>query len=108
MFDYGITQVIIEVTPNKKLIDRIIALNGNCLAQKSYGQDGDHSTSLMRLIPIETDVTEDTPEDQVHYRLSLCYTYYTYWDTRNKNIKVDDNNPQSVIDHVKTVIKQHR
>ncbi|RIA84219.1 hypothetical protein C1645_784571 [Glomus cerebriforme] len=108
IFDYGITQVLIDVTPNKKLMDRIIALNGNVLVQKSFGQDGDTTFSLMRLIPIETDITENTPDDKIHYRISLCYTYYTHWDTRNKNINVNDNDPQSVIDHIKTVIKQHR
>ncbi|CAB4389273.1 unnamed protein product [Rhizophagus irregularis] len=108
LFDYGITQILIDVTPNKKLMDRIIALNGNVLVQKTFGQDGDTTFSLMRLIPIENDITENTPDDQIHYRITFCYTYYTYWDTRNKNINVDDNNPQSVIDHIKTLIKQRR
>jgi hypothetical protein len=105
IFDYGITQMNIEVTPNKKLVDRIIATIGNCIAQKSCGEDGDNTTSIIRLIPIETNITEDTPDDQIHYRMSMVYTYYSHWD---KNINVDDDNPQSVIDHIKTVIKQHR
>src|SRR4051812_44322745 len=86
-------------------MDRIVALNGNCIIQKSYGQDGDNTFSLMRIIPIEADITENTPEDQIHYRITVCYTYFTH---RDKNINVDDNNPQSVIDHIRNVIKQHR
>ncbi|GES97739.1 hypothetical protein GLOIN_2v1608858 [Rhizophagus clarus] len=91
LFDYGITQVLIDVAPNKKLMDRIIALNGNFLVHKTFGQDGDTTASMMRLIPIENNITENTPDDQIHYRITLIYTYYTYWD---KNINVDDNNPR--------------
>ncbi|GBB87545.1 hypothetical protein RclHR1_00140049 [Rhizophagus clarus] len=105
LFDYGITQVLIDVALNKKLMDRIIALNGNFVVHKTFGQDGDTTFSMMRIIPIENDITENTPDDQIHYRISLCYTYYTYWD---KNINVDDNNPQSVIDHIKNLIRKRR
>jgi hypothetical protein len=104
VLDYGITQVILETVSNKKLFDRYIELNGNCTTQVTYGQDGDHTVTIMRLIPIETDI-ENTPDDQLHYRMGLCYTYYSHWD---KNIDIDDNDTQSVIDHIRNIIKQHR
>jgi hypothetical protein len=105
IFDYGLTQVIIDATPNKKLMDRIVALSGNCLTQKSTSHDGDNTFSIIRFIPIETDITENTPSDQIHYRITVCYSYFTHWD---KGINVDDNNPQSVMDHITAVIKKHR
>src|SRR5205807_1108867 len=98
IIDFGCTQVTFDITPNKKLMDRLIAIYGNHQLQLSCGHDGDIAFSLMRLIPIETDITENTPDDQIHYQLSLLYFYYTHWD---KYVHVDDNNPQSVINHVK-------
>ncbi|CAG8764219.1 16752_t:CDS:2, partial [Funneliformis caledonium] len=46
-----------------------------------------------------TDITANTPDDQVHYPAMIHYSYYTYWDTKNQNVHVNDDDPQSVIDH---------
>ncbi|CAG8451813.1 16701_t:CDS:2, partial [Funneliformis mosseae] len=62
-------------------------------------QDGDALTLVLRLIPIETDITANTPDDQIHYPAMIHYSYYTHWDTKNQNVHVNDDDPQSVIDH---------
>ncbi|CAI2168605.1 20063_t:CDS:2, partial [Funneliformis geosporum] len=107
MFDYGITQIVMKFVLNKRLVDRII-MNGNSLTQQSISRDGDALTLGFRLIPIEVDITANTSDDQIHYPAMIHYAYYTHWDTRNQNVHVNDDDPQSVIDHVKNLIKQHR
>ncbi|CAG8669431.1 15046_t:CDS:2, partial [Funneliformis mosseae] len=93
---------------NDELVDRIITMNGNSLTHQSISQDGDALTLGLCLIPIENDITANTPDHQIHYPAMIHYSYYTHWDTINKNVHVNDDDPQSVIDHVKNLIKQHR
>jgi 2-polyprenyl-6-methoxyphenol hydroxylase-like FAD-dependent oxidoreductase len=62
------------------------------------------------LIPIEQE-QEQNDKNEPHYRTSIAFSYPTKLDddnVENDKIKVDDDDPASVIDHVKHMIRKLR
>ncbi|CAG8625613.1 FAD/NAD(P)-binding domain-containing protein [Rhizophagus irregularis] len=109
IFDFGITQINADVAVPKNLIDRFIRINGNSLFQKTLGLNGDATFIIYRLIPIEQE-QEQNDKNEPHYRTTLAFSYPTKLDdnVENDKIKVDDNDPASVIDHAKHMIRKLR
>jgi hypothetical protein len=104
MFDYGITMVITDVAAPKNLLDRFIKLSGNGTFQESVGLNGDATFVIFRLIPIEQE-----NKNEFYYRITLAFGYPTKLDdVEYNNIKVDDDDPASVVDHVKYMIRKLR
>ncbi|KAF0497287.1 FAD/NADP-binding domain-containing protein [Gigaspora margarita] len=101
IFNLGITSVDVDIAMSKDLADKMASFYSNSLMQKSIGQNGDSFFSLMRLVPIEK-------SDEPRYMLSLAYHYPTILDIEDENCKVDDDNPESVIKHTISRIKQLR
>ncbi|RIB27535.1 hypothetical protein C2G38_2061770 [Gigaspora rosea] len=83
-YDPGVTSV--TVIP-KNLADQLMTIYSNSLIQESLGKNGDFHFSFFRLIPIDQ---SDEP---------------TY---RDNNISIDDNDPESVIKHTISRIRQLR
>ncbi|CAG8514747.1 707_t:CDS:2 [Funneliformis caledonium] len=108
-FNYGVTTVNANIPVPKRLMDRLIKVNGNSLIQETLGLKGDWTFTLFRLIPIEqeSDDTNKNDSDELHYRLTLAYMYPKRLD-ESDNVKVDDNDPASVIEHVKEIIRKLR
>ncbi|RIB04645.1 hypothetical protein C2G38_2120230, partial [Gigaspora rosea] len=67
---------------------------------KSLGKNGDFHLSFFRLIPIDQ-------SDEPTYRGTLAYIYPTRFDIKD-NISIDDNDPESVIKHTISRIRQLR
>ncbi|CAB5365578.1 unnamed protein product [Rhizophagus irregularis] len=60
----------------------------------------DSTLIALRLIPIEQDNS-----DELHYRTMIAYFYSSELDNEEtEKFKVDDNNPASVVEHVKNMI----
>ncbi|CAG8624869.1 8811_t:CDS:2, partial [Scutellospora calospora] len=101
IFDLGVTSVDIDISIPKDLADKFMKFYSNALMQQSLGRNGDWIFSLIRLVPIDQ-------SDNPSYRFTFSYNYPTILDTEDKNILVDDDNPESVIKHAISRIKQLR
>jgi hypothetical protein len=90
----------------KHLVDRLLKIHGNCLAQQTLGLNGDTTFIALRLIPIENYQDGNEP----HYRTTIAFTYPTKLDNVEPDkIKVDDDdNPASIVEHVKQMIQKLR
>jgi hypothetical protein len=107
--NYEITHVGADVSVPKHLMDKIIKIQGNSLLRKTLGTKGDSSLMLSRLIPIKQEKNDEINEP--HYRVSLVYTYPSKFDNidvESEKVEVDDNDPASVIEHVKRLIRKLR
>ncbi|CAG8725450.1 4165_t:CDS:2 [Cetraspora pellucida] len=100
IFDLGVAGVDVDVAISKDLAERLMSIYGNSLLQQSIGRNGDSSFSIMRFIPIDQ---LDVPR----YRITFSYNYPTNLDIKD-NILIDDNDPNSVIKHTISRIKQSR
>ncbi|UZO05045.1 uncharacterized protein OCT59_025406 [Rhizophagus irregularis] len=80
----------------------------------TLGTKGDSTLMLTRLIPIKQD-----EKSEPHYRVTLVYSYLSELDSVDVNlhsfiyiesdkVKVDDNDPALVIEHVKRLIRTLR
>ncbi|GBC07383.1 hypothetical protein RclHR1_07420007 [Rhizophagus clarus] len=85
-------------------MDRLIKVSGNSLVQKTLGLNGDSTLIALCLIPIEQ---KQNNSDEILYRTTIAYFYPSEMD-ENKKFKVDDNNPASVAEHVKNMIRKLR
>ncbi|RIA92898.1 hypothetical protein C1645_736001 [Glomus cerebriforme] len=108
IFDYEVTHVGADISIPKSLMDKLSKFHGNLLAVKTLGLKGDSSFLISRLIPIEQEQNESNI-DEPHYRATLVYAYPTELDNvESDKVKVDDNDPASVIEHVKQLIRKLR
>jgi len=92
-------------------MDRSIKVHGNSLIQKSLGTNGDWTFNLFRLIPVDQDPNIKIKNDSIepYYRVTLCFAYPTESDIKESDkIKVDDNDPASVIKYAKHLIQTLR
>lgn len=108
IFNFGLTNVVANIAVPKHLMDRFIKSQGNSLFQKNLGLHGDSSSLLFRLIPIEQEPGYENKNNsnELHYRLTLNYSYPTKLDdVESDKIKVDDNDSASVIEHVKQMVR---
>ncbi|GBC48533.2 hypothetical protein GLOIN_2v1776359 [Rhizophagus irregularis DAOM 181602=DAOM 197198] len=107
IFDYGITIIVTDVAAPKNLLDRLITkFNGKGVTQ-SVGLNGETSVTIFRLIPIEQENYENKNES--YYRTTIFFEYPSKLDdVEHDKIKVDDNDPASVVDHVKYMIRKLR
>ncbi|RIA81879.1 hypothetical protein C1645_789399 [Glomus cerebriforme] len=104
IFDYNVNIINADVAVPKSFMDRSIKVHGNTLIQKSLGTKGDWTFNLFRLIPIENN--NDT---EPHYRTTISFAYPKKLDIKlSDKIKVDDNDPESVIKYVKHLIQTLR
>ncbi|CAB4379170.1 unnamed protein product [Rhizophagus irregularis] len=107
IFDYGITMIVTDVAVPKNLIDRLTKLNGNGTFRGTLGLNGEASATILRFIPIEQKNYEDKSEP--YYRTTIFFEYPSKLDdVEHDKIKVDDNDPASVVDHVKYMIRKLR
>ncbi|CAG8749010.1 11642_t:CDS:2, partial [Dentiscutata erythropus] len=100
ILDLGVTNIDVDIAIPKNLADRIMSVYANLLLQKSLGRNSDSFLSMMRYIPIDQ-------SDEPTYRVTLGYSYPTNLDIKD-NILIDDNDPESVIKHAISRIKQLR
>ncbi|CAG8665361.1 25200_t:CDS:2 [Cetraspora pellucida] len=102
IFNLGVTSVDVDVALPKNLAEKLLAVYNYALMQKSVGLNGDAFFSFMRFIPIDQ-------SDESYYRLGIGFHYPTILDTDDSNSKlVDDDNPESVMRHTISRIKQLR
>jgi 2-polyprenyl-6-methoxyphenol hydroxylase-like FAD-dependent oxidoreductase len=90
-------------------MDKANKIHGNILARKTLGTKGDSSFMISRFIPIKQEQNDEKYEP--HYRVTLIYTYPSELDNvdvESDKVKVDDNDPASVIEHVKQLIRKLR
>ncbi|GBC08541.1 hypothetical protein RclHR1_00820008 [Rhizophagus clarus] len=107
--DYGITHVGADISVPKQLMDKANKIHGNYLACKTLGTKGDSTFMITRLIPIKQEKNDEMNEP--HYRATLTYSYPSELDNidvESDKVKVDDNDPASVIEHVKRLIRELR
>ncbi|CAB4373903.1 unnamed protein product [Rhizophagus irregularis] len=107
--NYGITHVGVDISIPKHLMDRASKIHGNVLARKTLGTKGDSTFMMTRLIPIKQE--QNVEKNEPHYRATLVYSYPSELDnvdTESEKTKVDDNDPASVIEHVKRLIRTLR
>uniref|UniRef100_U9SUH1 FAD-binding domain-containing protein n=1 Tax=Rhizophagus irregularis (strain DAOM 181602 / DAOM 197198 / MUCL 43194) TaxID=747089 RepID=U9SUH1_RHIID len=107
--NYGITHVGVDISIPKHLMDRASKIHGNVLARKTLGTKGDSTFMMTRLIPIKQEQNDE--KNEPHYRATLVYSYPSELDnvdTESEKAKVDDNDPASVIEHVKVLIRTLR
>ncbi|KAF0488245.1 FAD/NADP-binding domain-containing protein [Gigaspora margarita] len=100
IFDLGVTSVTVDIAVPKNLANQLMSNYSNSLIQESIGKNGDFHFSFFRLIPIDK-------SDEPIYRATLCYIYPTRYDIKD-NISIDDNDPESVIKHAISRIRQLR
>ncbi|CAG8834762.1 32362_t:CDS:2, partial [Racocetra persica] len=100
ILDLEVTSIDVDIAVPKDYAERLMSFYANCLVQKSLGQYGDSFFSMLRLIPIDK-------SDEPKYRVTFGYSYPTNLDIK-ENIKIDDNDPKSVINHAMLRIKQLR
>ncbi|KAF0561186.1 FAD/NADP-binding domain-containing protein [Gigaspora margarita] len=100
ILDLGVTSIDVDIAIPKNLADRMMSIYANSLMQKSLGRNGDSFLSMMRYIPIDQ-------SDEPIYRVTLSYSYPTNLDIKD-NILIDDNDPETVINHAISRIKQLR
>jgi 2-polyprenyl-6-methoxyphenol hydroxylase-like FAD-dependent oxidoreductase len=106
IFDYGTTMIVTDVAAPKNLVNRLIKFNGKGIFQQSVGLNGETTVTIYRLIPIEQESCENKNES--YYRTTIFFEYPTKLDDENNKIEVDDNDPTSVVDHVKYMIRKLR
>ncbi|RGB42772.1 hypothetical protein C1646_750516 [Rhizophagus diaphanus] len=106
IFDYGITMIITDVAAPKNLLDRLIKLNGNGTFQETVGFNGDSTFIIFRRIPIERENFEN--KNETYYKATIAYVYPTQLDDKHDEHKVVDEDPASVINHVKYYIRKLR
>ncbi|POG64572.1 hypothetical protein GLOIN_2v1674085 [Rhizophagus irregularis DAOM 181602=DAOM 197198] len=103
-----------DVSVPQHLMDKANKIHGNFLVRKALGTKGDSTLMLTRLIPIKQD-----EKSEPHYRVTLVYSYLSELDSVDVNlhsfiyiesdkVKVDDNDPALVIEHVKRLIRTLR
>ncbi|POG67165.1 hypothetical protein GLOIN_2v1650118 [Rhizophagus irregularis DAOM 181602=DAOM 197198] len=91
----------------KHLMDKANKIHGNVLARKTLGTKGDSTFMMIRLIPIKQEQNDE--KNEPHYRATLVYSYTSELDNvESEKVKVDDNDPSSVIEHVKRLIRTLR
>ncbi|CAG8805436.1 8737_t:CDS:2, partial [Cetraspora pellucida] len=100
ILDLEVTSIDVDVAIPKYFAERLMSIYSNCLVQKSLGQYGDSFFSMMRFIPIDK-------SDEPKYRVTFGYSYPTNLDIK-ENIIIDDNNPESVVNHAISRVKQLR
>ncbi|CAB4379164.1 unnamed protein product [Rhizophagus irregularis] len=83
IFDYGVTMIITDVAAPKNLLDRLIKLNGN--EQENFEN-----------------------KNETYYRATIAYVYPTKLDDKHDEHKVDDEDPASIVNHVKYYIRKLR
>ncbi|CAB4473862.1 unnamed protein product [Rhizophagus irregularis] len=106
IFDYGITMIITDVAVPKNLLDRLIKLNGNGTFQETVGFNGDTTFIIFRRIPIEQENYEN--KNETYYRATIVYGYPTKLDDEHDEHKVDDEDPASIVNHIKYYIRKLR
>ncbi|PKK62869.1 FAD/NAD(P)-binding domain-containing protein [Rhizophagus irregularis] len=109
--DIGATYVVANIVVPKHLMDRLTKTSGNSLVQKTLGLNGDATLIAFRLISIEQEQNYENKNnsDELHYRTTIAYFYSSELDNdETEKIKVDDNNPASVVEHVKNMIRKLR
>ncbi|CAG8598964.1 18812_t:CDS:2 [Racocetra fulgida] len=84
----------------KHLANKSMSIYSNSVVQESLGKNGDFHFAVFRFIPIDQ-------SDEPTYRITLAYIYPTKFDIKD-NISIDDDNPESVIKHTISRIKQLR
>ncbi|CAG8490195.1 12672_t:CDS:2 [Rhizophagus irregularis] len=107
--NYGITHVSADVSVPKHLMDKVNKIHGNVLIRKTLGTEGDSTLMMTRLIPIKQKQNDE--KNEPHYRATLVYSYPSELDNvdvESDKVKVDDNDPASVIEHVKRLIRTLR
>ncbi|GBC10181.1 hypothetical protein RclHR1_09400003 [Rhizophagus clarus] len=107
--DYGIYHIGADISVPQQLMDKVNKINGNVLACKSLGTKGDSTFIISRLIPIKQEQNDE--KNEPHYRVSLVYSYPSELDNVNvesDKVKIDDNDPASVIGNVKRLIRELR
>ncbi|CAB4379695.1 unnamed protein product [Rhizophagus irregularis] len=107
--DYGITHVSADVSVPQHLMDKANKIHGNFLVRKTLGTKGDSTLMMTRLIPIKQEQNDEKSEP--HYRVTLVYSYPSKLDNvdvESDKVKVDDNDPASVIENVKRLIRTLR
>ncbi|CAB4496278.1 unnamed protein product [Rhizophagus irregularis] len=107
--NYGITHVSADVSVPKHLMDKVNKIHGNVLIRKTLGTEGDSTLMMTRLIPIKQEQNDE--KNEPHYRATLVYSYPSKLDNvdvESDKVKVDDNDPASVIEHVKRLIRTLR
>ncbi|PKK64439.1 hypothetical protein RhiirC2_756697, partial [Rhizophagus irregularis] len=82
-------------------MDKANKIHGNLLVCKTLGTKGDSTLMMTRLIPIKQEQNDEKSEP--HYRVTLVYFYPSELD----NVDID-NDPASVIEHVKRLIRTLR
>ncbi|PKK61136.1 hypothetical protein RhiirC2_761052 [Rhizophagus irregularis] len=90
-------------------MDKANKIHGNFLVRKTLGTKGDSTLMMTRLIPIKQEQNDEKSEP--HYRVTLVYSYPSKLDNvdvESDKVKVDDNDPASVIEHVKRLIRTLR
>ncbi|RIA91663.1 hypothetical protein C1645_805098 [Glomus cerebriforme] len=103
LFDYGITFINADVPVPKSIMDILLKIHDKCCFQKTLGLNGDVTAVAFRIIPIENYKDKDEP----HYRTTIGYAYPTSLDD-DSDKKVDDNDPATVVEHVKLMIRKLR
>jgi hypothetical protein len=89
------------------LLDRLIKVHGNSLIQKTYGLNGDLTLIGLCLIPVEQEQNykNKNNSNEFHYRTTIGYFYPSKSDNNEtEKFKINDNDPVSVIEHVKNMI----
>ncbi|PKB94828.1 hypothetical protein RhiirA5_437963, partial [Rhizophagus irregularis] len=107
--DYGITHVSANVSVPQHLMDKANKIQENFLVRKTLGTKEDSTLMMTRLIPIKQEQNDEKSEP--HYRVTLVYSYpfeLDNVDVESDKVKVDDNDPASVIEHVKRLIRTLR
>ncbi|RIA89926.1 hypothetical protein C1645_806002 [Glomus cerebriforme] len=106
--EVGATFVNANVAVPKHLMERLIKVHGNSLVQKTLGLNGDSTLIASRLIPIEQE-QDKYNSDEIYYRTTIAFFYPSELDNdETENFKVNDNDPASVIKHVKHIIQKLR
>ncbi|KAF0432013.1 FAD/NADP-binding domain-containing protein [Gigaspora margarita] len=100
ILDLGVTSIDVDISVPKNLAERLMSTYANAVVQKSIGRNGGKFFSMMRFIPINQ-------SKETCYRVTLGFSYPTDLDLKD-NISIDDNNPESVIKHAISRIKQSR
>ncbi|GBB87544.1 hypothetical protein RclHR1_00140048 [Rhizophagus clarus] len=109
IYDYDVKVVNANVSIPKSLMDEAIKVHGNSLIQMSLGTKGEWTFNLFRLVPVEQDSDNENDSVEPHYRVTLCLAYPSQLDIKESDkIKVDDNDPASIIDYVKYLIQTLR
>ncbi len=95
--------IITDVAAPKSLVNRFVKVSGNSAFQESVGLNGDTTIIIFRFISIDQENYES------YYRITIAFGYPTKLDdVEHDKIKVDDNDPASVVGHIKQMIRKLR